>query len=480
MIKGTNHATGKSMEIQRRKGAMLMVYFRWLFIAVVAALLIMQYISGYRGETRHAIFLMGLYLVTNIFLWLSIRKRFDPQWIGYFSALIDAFIVSFHLFYLTSNFDPTAATAAATTFLFPVLFILYTFRIDYKLLLFLIIISISAFNLVYFFHYFQNPEFYQSPLSLTPVSHLFKSTYILFIGFLCIYFQLSIKGVIVKEVEITRKQAEAENKVRIEQEKGKHSRLMVLQTEEQNRKLAKEIQAKEQIAEDLANSREELERINKNLEQTITERTEELTRANTRLIKLEKENLQSQFDVLKQQVNPHFLFNSLNVLSSLIRINSEMAESFTERLAKVYRYVLENKDKDLIPLTTELDFLEAYLFLIRIRFEDKVNVITEINCNNEECFVVPLAIQLLIENAIKHNAFSRKKPLTIRIFNEGGLLTVENNLQIRETNVVSTGVGLANISKRYSLLTDKPTQFEKTESLFIAKIPLLDKNSLRS
>lgn len=451
-----------------------MVYFRWLFITLIGVLLTVQYFSGYTGESQHALYLMGIYGVSNFFLWIALKKKYDPNWIGYLSAIIDTAIISFHLFYLTSNFDPISATAAATIFLFPVLFIIYTFRVDQKLLLFLVLIAVAAFNFVYFHHYFQNPEFYDTSLSLTPASHVFKSAYILFIGFLCLYFQSTIKMIIGKEIEITRRQADAENRVKIEQEKSTHAQILISQTEEQNRRLAIEIFEKEMIATDLAKSRKELEEINKSLEQTIVARTEELTRANTRLIKLEKENLQSQFDVLKQQVNPHFLFNSLNVLTSLIRINPQLAESFTERLAKVYRYVLENKDKDLITLSTEMEFLSAYLFLINIRFEDKVDVDIDIECNTEECFVIPLALQLLIENAIKHNSFSRKIPLQISISVDAeGYLVIVNNLQSRKTNLASTGVGLANISKRYSLLTDKPTHFELTETEFIARIPLL-------
>jgi LytS/YehU family sensor histidine kinase len=116
----------------------------------------------------------------------------------------------------------------------------------------------------------------------------------------------------------------------------------------------------------LLKAKEELERINNTLEQSVAERTKQLTEANTQLLKVQKENLQSQFEVLKQQVNPHFLFNSLNVLTSLIKIDPDLAESFTERLSKVYRYVLENKEKDLVSLSTELEFLNAYLFLLEI------------------------------------------------------------------------------------------------------------------
>ncbi|MBC8003892.1 MAG: histidine kinase [Verrucomicrobia bacterium] len=210
------------------------------------------------------------------------------------------------------------------------------------------------------------------------------------------------------------------------------------------------------------------------LEKTVRERTKELTKANTQLLKLQKENLQSQFDVLKQQVNPHFLFNSLNVLTSLIRLEPELAEKFTEHLAKVYRYVLENKDNELVSLSTELGFLNAYIFLINIRFMDKVKVNIRISDNKMNYQIIPLAMQLLIENAIKHNAMSKRSPLVIDIFiDDINQLNVVNNLQEREAHMTSTGVGLKNIQNRYRLLNNTIPAFEKTASHFIAKIPLI-------
>ena len=166
----------------------------------------------------------------------------------------------------------------------------------------------------------------------------------------------------------------------------------------------------------LLNAKEELERINDTLEQSVAERTKQLTKANTQLLKVQKENLQSQFEVLKQQVNPHFLFNSLNVLTSLIKIDPDLAESFTERLSKVYRYVLENKEKDVVSLSTELEFLNAYLFLLEIRFMNKISIDIRIDKSYYDYQILPIAIQLLIENAIKHNTFSKLDPLKIEIF----------------------------------------------------------------
>lgn len=238
---------------------------------------------------------------------------------------------------------------------------------------------------------------------------------------------------------------------------------------------AKDITDRIKAEEEIKAANKRLEQINIDLEQTIRERTNELTKANIQLLKLEKENLQSQFDVLKQQVNPHFLFNSLNVLTSLIRLEPELAEKFTEHLAKVYRYVLENKDNELVSLSTEISFLNAYIFLINIRFMDKVKVNILIPDNKMNLQIIPLAMQLLIENAIKHNAMSKKSPLVIDIFiDDKDRLNVVNNLQEREAHMVSTGVGLKNIENRYRLLNNSIPVFVKTNTHFIARIPLLE------
>jgi len=237
---------------------------------------------------------------------------------------------------------------------------------------------------------------------------------------------------------------------------------------------AKDITDRIKAEEEIKAAHKHLEEINRNLEQSIRERTKELTKANTQLLKLQKENLQSQFDVLKQQVNPHFLFNSLNVLTSLIRLEPELAEKFTEHLAKVYRYVLENKDNELVMLRTELDFLDAYIFLLNIRFMGKIGVNIKISDDCKNLMIIPLALQLLIENAIKHNSMSKKSPLIIDIFIDDKVcLNVINNLQERESYIASTGVGLQNIQHRYLLLNLPEPSFEKTEEQFIARIPLV-------
>lgn len=225
--------------------------------------------------------------------------------------------------------------------------------------------------------------------------------------------------------------------------------------------------------EELRVTKEKLQELNANLEAQVNETARKLTEANTQLIRLQKENLQSQFEVLRQQVNPHFLFNSLNVLTSLIKLEPDLAEKFTEHLSKVYRYVLENKDNDLVSLQTELDFLDAYIFLLNIRFMDKLKISIDIADGQREMLILPIALQLLIENAIKHNTMSKRMPLEIRIEVEENLwLTVANNLQERESHMASTGVGLKNIAHRYELLEMPAPEFYKTDRHFVARIPL--------
>jgi LytS/YehU family sensor histidine kinase len=189
---------------------------------------------------------------------------------------------------------------------------------------------------------------------------------------------------------------------------------------------------------------------------------------------LQKENLRSQFETLKSQVNPHFLFNSLNVLTSLIRLDPDMAEKFAEQMAKVYRYVLEHREEDLVSLHSEIDFISSYVFLLEIRFMDKVKVLIDIPDYKMGLNVPPLAVQLLIENAVKHNTFSKKQPLQIDIFvDRENYLNITNNLQKREIKIESTGVGLVNIAERIRHLTDRPTFFGEVGEQFVARIPLL-------
>jgi len=237
---------------------------------------------------------------------------------------------------------------------------------------------------------------------------------------------------------------------------------------------AHDITERKKNEEELRLTKEKLQKLNLELESKVTETAGKLTEANTLLIRVQKENLQSQFDVLKQQVNPHFLFNSLNVLTALIKLDPNLAVNFSGNLSKVYRYVLENKDNELVELKTELQFLDAYIMLLNIRFVGKLNVNINIPENRLNDLIIPLAMQLLIENAIKHNVMSKSVPLTIDIFiDQDNFMNIVNNLNERPTQLVSTGIGLKNIENRYLLLNNTKPVFEKNATHFIARVPLV-------
>ena len=183
----------------------------------------------------------------------------------------------------------------------------------------------------------------------------------------------------------------------------------------------------------------------------------------------------ARFDALKNQLDPHFLFNSLNVLTSLIEENPENAQKFTTALSKVYRYVLEQKNKDLVTVDEELDFARTYMSLLKMRFEDSIVFDIPDKAKDPESKVVPLSLQLLLENAVKHNMVTSNKPLNIQIYEDGGMLVVKNNLQLKPVVKKSSGVGLENIKQRYELLTSKKIAITETAESFAIAIPMLTK-----
>jgi sensor histidine kinase YesM len=185
----------------------------------------------------------------------------------------------------------------------------------------------------------------------------------------------------------------------------------------------------------------------------------------------------AQFDALKNQLDPHFLFNSLNVLTSLIDENTDAAQNFTTALSKVYRYVLEQKNKELVSVDEELQFAKTYVRLLKMRFEDSIVFEIPEKANNPEAKVVPLSLQLLLENAVKHNIVNDSKPLHIKIYESEGNLIVENNLQPKKVLKKGSGVGLVNIQQRYSLLTRRKVNINKTTSTFRVQLPMLTKQS---
>jgi hypothetical protein len=189
--------------------------------------------------------------------------------------------------------------------------------------------------------------------------------------------------------------------------------------------------------------------------------------------RLEKEKSQVQFDNLKNQLNPHFLFNALTSLNSLIFENQKLASDFVLQLSKVYRYVLQNKHKNFVLLGIELDFIAHYVQLLETRFQGALNIHFEIAEDAKEKAIVPVTLQILIENAIKHNIVDREKKLTINIITMGDYLVVSNNLQVRKTVETSNKQGLENLKSLYKFLSDKPVVIEPTENRFFVKIPLL-------
>jgi len=189
-------------------------------------------------------------------------------------------------------------------------------------------------------------------------------------------------------------------------------------------------------------------------------------------VQLRNENLTSKYESLKSQLDPHFLFNSLNVLTNLVYADADKSARFIKQLSEVYRYVLEVRSKELVPLEQELKFVESYLYLQQIRFGDKLRV--ENRLQGVAGSIPPLALQILVENAIKHNVISEDDPLTIKMYSENNEVIVENNLQRKALLTEgSTGIGLDNITKRYEFLSDKKITLLDTSSAFIVKLPLL-------
>ncbi|RRB03860.1 sensor histidine kinase [Larkinella rosea] len=193
---------------------------------------------------------------------------------------------------------------------------------------------------------------------------------------------------------------------------------------------------------------------------------------------LKWEASQAQFAALKNQVNPHFLFNSLSILTALVDINPKLSIRFINYLSKAYRYILDQRELEQVSLKTELEFLEAYCFLLNIRFDDKLQIVNTLTAGEATRFAIaPLTLQLLVENAVKHNQMSGEHPLIVSITIQDDYLLVSNPIKLRLPDdtftETSTGVGLENITNRYRLLTDRPVQINHSDQTFVVRIPLL-------
>ena len=189
--------------------------------------------------------------------------------------------------------------------------------------------------------------------------------------------------------------------------------------------------------------------------------------------KLAQANAESQFQSLKNQLNPHFLFNSLNTLSSLVHSDAEKAEIFIDEFAQVYRYVLDVSDQKYVTLEDEIEFAKSFIYLHQIRFGESLEYSMDIQLGDEDKLMAPLTLQILVENAIKHNTISQEQPLQIAIASNGRYISVTNNLTPRPEQVKSTQLGQKNIIQRYSFLIDEVPIFQIRAKEYVVQIPLI-------
>jgi two-component system LytT family sensor kinase len=188
------------------------------------------------------------------------------------------------------------------------------------------------------------------------------------------------------------------------------------------------------------------------------------------------DNLGAQYEMLKQQVNPHFLFNNMNTLKAMVETNDKHTIEFILKLSDFYRFTLESRKHDLIHLSEELEILTAYMFLLKARFEEGINLVNTIEPKFFNSLIPPFTIQLLIENCIKHNVVSLDKPLEIRIYTEDNKIVVENKVQLKKTQEISTKVGLENINLRYIHLLNEKVDIENNDKLFKVKLPVINEH----
>jgi LytS/YehU family sensor histidine kinase len=191
------------------------------------------------------------------------------------------------------------------------------------------------------------------------------------------------------------------------------------------------------------------------------------------LANMQREQTVVKYDALRNQLNPHFLFNALTSLNSLIFDNPQLASDFLQQLSKVYRYVLQNKEKETVSLSTELDFIYNYTFLLKTRFSSGIEFNINLSEEAKEKEIVPVTLQILIENAVKHNIISFSDPLKISITEQDSYLILENNINKKTQVETSNKQGLENLKSLYRYLIDKPIQIIETKKIFTVKIPLI-------
>jgi LytS/YehU family sensor histidine kinase len=196
---------------------------------------------------------------------------------------------------------------------------------------------------------------------------------------------------------------------------------------------------------------------------------------------LDRERQHAELNSIKGELDPHFVFNALTTLSHLISVDLEKAQLFTQKLAQVYKYLLINKDRELISLNDEIKFIDDYFFLLNIRYDNRLSLSFNLDNNYvEKIMIIPCSLQLLVENAIKHNQFTEQYPLQINVALNGEYLKVENNVRNKQYATSSTKIGLANLSNRYRLVYNKDIiiDVDKEHDKFIVKLPLIKQNSL--
>lgn len=187
---------------------------------------------------------------------------------------------------------------------------------------------------------------------------------------------------------------------------------------------------------------------------------------------LRTESVRHQYESLKNQLNPHMLFNSLNTLLSLIRESPTKAIDYTQELSRVLRYTLQDDDRRSVTLAEEMQFAEAYIYLMKMRYEDNLRFDIHIDQSMNSMLLPPMSVQLLIENAIKHNEISNRNPLTISIRTEGGMLSVSNRIQPKRLTPAGPGIGLDNLAIRYNLLWQQEIQISAENGIFSVRLPL--------
>jgi two-component system, LytTR family, sensor kinase len=191
------------------------------------------------------------------------------------------------------------------------------------------------------------------------------------------------------------------------------------------------------------------------------------------LERVKSDNLGAQYELLKQQINPHFLFNSLNTLKAMVESGEQEAVDFILKLSNFYRYTLESRKLDLIHVHEEMEILNAYLFLQKARFESGFTFTSKLSDKTLNTLIPPFTLQLLIENCIKHNVVSLQRPLHISVYEQDNLIVVENQVQPKTSENNSLGVGLKNIDLRYSHLLEKHIEIVNNEKVFQVKLPLI-------